>query len=65
MVLPVALDRADKMLAFDGTGAVVVPNIPYSTLENFLQQASLLNLPTDLGLISDPVIVYTYDLGAL
>jgi hypothetical protein len=65
MVLPVALNRADKMLAFDGTGAVVVPNIPYSTLENFLQQASLLNLPTDLGLISDPVIVYTYDLGAL
>ena len=65
MVLPVALDRADKMLAFDGTGAVVVPNISYPTLENFLQQASLLNLPTDLGLISDPVIVYTYDLGAL
>ena len=65
MVLPVALDRADKMLAFDGTGAVVVPNISYATLENFLQQASLLNLPTDLGLISDPVIVYTYDLGAL
>jgi len=65
MVLPVALNRADKMLAFDGTGAVVVPNISYPTLENFLQQASLLNLPTDLGLISDPVIVYTYDLGAL
>lgn len=65
MVLPVALDRADKMLAFDGTGAVVVPNISYPTLENFLQQASLLNFPTDLGLISDPVIVYTYDLGAL
>lgn len=65
MVLPVALDRADKMLAFDGTGAAIVPNISYPTLENFLQQASLLNLPTDLGLISDPVIVYTYDLGAL
>ena len=65
MVLPVALDRADKMLAFDSTGAAIVPNISYPTLENFLEQASLLNIPTDLGLISDPVIVYTYDLGAL
>jgi hypothetical protein len=65
MVLPAASQREDKILAFDSTGAVIVPNISYPILENFLQQASLLNFPTDLGLVSDPVIVYTYDLGAL
>ena len=65
MELPAAAQRADKILAFDGSGAAYIPNIFYSTLESFLEQATLLNLPNDLGLISDPVIVYTYDLGAL